>query len=150
MFNTLSYLAGFLDGEGCIQISKTQRKNYNPEYHLSLTASQIHPEPLKMLKYKFGGSIFVRKSSTGRNLGVWGVSAKQAAKVLEEILPYLVVKKEQAELAILFQKSVKPTGTNRPLTSEEVEKREFMRVTLQNMKKEEYRWELDNVQTPIL
>ena len=107
-----AYLAGFVDGEGCFTISV-----YNPPSDRGAAAGRwdcrlsVYNSNLDILRHfqeYFGGFIQVRDRSNGgernwRAAGqiVW--TGKLFAVVAKAILPYLVVKKEQAELVLAVQ-----------------------------------------------
>lgn len=101
MDNELAYLAGFFDGEGCISINR----NSSQHYGLLLAAAQINPAPLFLLYQRFGGYIVRKQRPTDRYRAVhqWRSSGREAADVLRQLQPYLVVKKEEADIAIEFQ-----------------------------------------------
>lgn len=93
------WAAGFIDGEGCIRInSYTSRKS--TLYNIVLKVSQKKKEPLEILVSLFGGKI---GKYGQRNIYQWQVTNKMANEALKSLLPYLILKKEQAELALSFQ-----------------------------------------------
>lgn len=94
------YLAGLLDGEGSIGTTKTgRRRNVIGRVQIANTDTVL----LELLRAEFGGSISVRK--TGAKPG-WKPFAsiawtnRGAQRVLEGTLPYLLVKRSQAELCL--------------------------------------------------
>ena len=118
----LAYLAGFFDGEGSISIlNKGPRK-----LGLHLQVSQTVKEPLDRFQERFGGSIHL--TSRGQSpfsrkpIWAWHAGPRDGATALAALLPYLLVKREQAEVAIEFQSRMK-WGTNKPPTDEEWEVR---------------------------
>ena len=58
-----------------------------------------------------------------RPIWVWRVYHKTAKLFLEAILPYLIVKKLQAELLIELENGIPKRGFQRRLTDKEVERR---------------------------
>lgn len=92
----MAYVAGFLDGEGCIYISKRRTK----QYVLCVSATQKIVDPLLLLRDLFGGSI--QEKDKG-DCFAWKVSARKALTVLETVRPYLFVKAAQADVGIAFQ-----------------------------------------------
>jgi LAGLIDADG endonuclease len=100
------WAAGFIDGEGCVSIGRAKAKDHNwYSYTLNLAVSQKTEAPLKRLHEMFGGHLFNYKSR-----GVvyyrwqhWGPGALAAIK---ELLPYLFVKREVAEVGIRFQEQM--------------------------------------------
>ena len=96
-----SYTAGIIDGEGCIGSQKnTAAKTYRPY----LVVVQKDMRLVEWLTSRFGGSanIVTRKRADGKTdyYARWMVVNKRASDVLKGCLPYLVMKHEQAKLAI--------------------------------------------------
>lgn len=100
-----AYAAGFFDGEGCIFIQKPNRGRLVPT--LWIAATQVATEPLMWLQVRWGGSVRARRvrnrPTSWRPVSEWYVHGKNAQKFLSDILPFLTVKREQAELALEFQ-----------------------------------------------
>lgn len=89
-----AYLAGILDGEGCISASK-------PPIHISVQVSNTDLPLLEWLAENFGGSITLKKQP-GKTAYVWQRKARSTKPLLEAALPYLRVKRKQAVLALNF------------------------------------------------
>jgi len=101
-----AYVAGFLDGEGTIRINKSYTKARGVRYELQVCAVNTDPRPLIYLQKKYGGGVYTRKLVPRyKNAYCWTLGQHAALKVLEEVLPYLVIKKERAELALEFSKA---------------------------------------------
>jgi hypothetical protein len=102
----LAYLAGFFDGEGCISISRSQRRGGPQNLTLTLYITNHNATPLKLAQKIFGGSILTRlpKVAHRRRLVsyVLCLHGFRAGEFLSATLPWLTVKREQAEAAILF------------------------------------------------
>jgi hypothetical protein len=94
------YIAGFFDGEGCIVINVNQ----TGYAYVQCIIGQRNPEPLELIKEVFGGGA-VRKVTAGKNgqHHSLNVNGYKAYTMLAELLPYLIVKRSQAELAIQFR-----------------------------------------------
>lgn len=111
--NDYAYAAGIIDGEGCIQIRKTAVKRIIDGFAYSLTilVNMCDGEALDFLFGKFGGSIYRTKNYEDgiKKLPVyrWEIRTKKAAEFLKRLVPFLRIKKAQAELAIRFQAHVK-------------------------------------------
>jgi len=111
----LAWAAGFIDGDGFItiqnRVTKYKDKTYTGTY-LRVGACQAHLTPLETLQDIFGGSI--RPKNCGPNphgynrkqQWIWTLSTKQAQVALQQMLPYLVHKKEVALLGIAFQETM--------------------------------------------
>lgn len=102
----LAYLAGFLDGEGNIRIPTTKS---NPGGYLRISATQVDPAPLEMLQRRFGGYVYRRVREGTRpdgfhrqDISDWVLTGPRAAAALLAVMPYLVVKREAARLAVEF------------------------------------------------
>lgn len=128
----LAYIAGFFDGEGCVQISKciNRARQAGYRYQLECKITQKCPCPLfDSLRKEFGGWIHETKQEEILNYRLY---AQQARTFLREIVPYLRLKKEQAEAGIAFQNSLCLQG--RRLSSAECQAREKAYRRLQALK----------------
>jgi len=132
------YIAGFFDGEGCIYASqRVDKKGYNSST-LKIQIAQCNLEVLELIQQKYGGSILEHKNkmkANWRQAWVWQVPAHKAVAFLESVLPYLVVKKEQAELALEFQGLVSSRLSPTKLTVDELLKRQILVKKIKELKK---------------
>jgi hypothetical protein len=94
-----------IDCEGYIGIyrSKDNRRNrygFSPKVALGMT----HPAIPEELKKRFGSSIYIYSSRRGhKTVYNWVVQNKEeVTKVLKALLPYLMIKREQAENVLQF------------------------------------------------
>ena len=103
----LAYLAGIIDGEGCLFI----QKNNNPKWKshtLRLQCRMQEPaEPVLLLQKTFSGTINSQLPkhvgyNQNRRMISWVISGTTALEAVRILLPYLLVKKAEAELAIYF------------------------------------------------
>jgi len=125
----LAYTAGIIDGEGWISIKNRQIKNGNRNYCVKVGVGSTTEWLIKWLQFNYGGSVCIINPGGNRKLKwVWDLSTKQAVIFLEAILPYLRIKRPQAELAIKFQRRRKYRGNpnwknlgKRSMTNEEIE-----------------------------
>lgn len=94
-----AYLAGFFDGDGCITSGVINRARGYPSYVVVLSISQKKREPLDWVKERFGGRIYDFKH---HGIGyVWKLTSRQeVSHVLLGMIPYLVLKRRQAAVAI--------------------------------------------------
>ena len=103
----LAYTAGIVDGEGSPHIFKTKAKEMTTGFKVEMrvSVSNTNKQLCQWLKLQFGGCVFPLKPKKATwKLGYqWCLRANQASKFLEIILPYLQIKRPQAELAIKFQ-----------------------------------------------
>lgn len=106
------YLAGIIDGEGCINISNSK----NEIFHLRIMVKNTSKDLIFWLKEKFDGGIYFdkRRNEKWRDTWVWYIDSGKTANILKKVLPYLIIKKQQAKLAIKFQNTKKYKGTSIP------------------------------------
>ncbi len=102
----LAYVAGIIDGEGCVQIQKVKPHNRekSEQYKLQLRVYNTDRSLIEYLNqlfpaYTYDGS---EKRNNRRKQFCWHANGKKTVIILQQVLPYLVVKKEQALLAIEF------------------------------------------------
>lgn len=105
------YTAGILDGEGCISIyiakrwDKRQSKYvYRPVLEISIY--QADERLIKWLVFHYGGKSYEHTMKNSSRPG-WQWTAprgKAREDFLLEILPYLLMKKEQAQLALDYMR----------------------------------------------
>src|SRR4051812_24103916 len=129
----ISYAAGFFDGEGCVQIRVSYPRG-TKSYSMRLQVSQVDVRPLEMLQQRWGGSLRLEPHRP-RPIWRWCLQAHQAQAFLEEILPYLVVKRDQAEIAISFQRRRRKKSTSPKLRLASEPQNELDRVTLLEARK---------------
>jgi hypothetical protein len=103
---TLAYLAGVIDGEGCIAIRKTKRTGSfkSTRYSASITVGNTSRLLIEQLMAVFtAGCVTYRyPTKSKRACYVWTVSSLGARKVLRLVRPYLIVKSEQAAVLLEF------------------------------------------------
>lgn len=119
-----AYAAGFFDGEGSVILHRSSRvslrgQDNHSRYHLRITVTNTHLGALQLLKERWGGGIHNSRTSTHRVAGTtrivywWSVNSRQAATFLRDVLPFLVVKQEQARVGIYFQFHMSSRGKAR-------------------------------------
>lgn len=100
----LAYTAGIIDGEGCI--SAYRRQATPRRYEMYVNVSATDEWLTRWLKMRYGGSVYViPRKGNQRDLWRWNISAKKAREFLSLMLPYLQLKRMEAELAIQFQEA---------------------------------------------
>ncbi len=129
----LAYIAGLVDGEGCITIVTGHHKrlhpNWSPEYALHISVANQFVPALEYLKSATGlGSVHHDK---GKNF-TWLIGSQRAKEFLLSIRPHLKIKAKQADIAIKFQ-SLFSVWAPLPLTDNQRQeraelKREIMRL----------------------
>lgn len=112
------YLAGFIDAECCLGISKYKPKNRpNFTYKISLICNNTSPNIFYWFKERLGGSMsFVprnEKNPKHKNQICWHLTGNQLSKILPKIYPYLISKKEICGKLMEFYKTTLPNGGDR-------------------------------------
>ena len=97
----LAYVAGLFDGEGCLVIGKYHvRSQVNWAYRGFFAIANTHVPTLQYVKSLIGGKIV--EQGIGKKCYSLTLSANEIRNVLPELLPYLSIKKEQAEVMLKF------------------------------------------------
>ncbi|MCK4414921.1 MAG: hypothetical protein KAY32_15410 [Candidatus Eisenbacteria sp.] len=100
----LAYIAGFLDGDGCLGIyygSALER------YYVQVRAYSCNPEVPAYLHKTLGGKVTKHKQSArslknGSDLYVWRICGIKAQEVIRLIKPYMIEKQVQADCITQF------------------------------------------------
>ena len=95
--HTKAYLAGLIDGEGCISLAL-----YKKALGLSVIVGMTERSPIDLLSSTYGGRVKVIPGRTARHRQVfdWRIFGFAAEKILRDIEPHLLVKREQCALAL--------------------------------------------------
>lgn len=125
----LSYLAGVIDSDGCIAISKygDTGGNRSPRYVIDVTVVNTSLRLMNWLVENFGGFYSERKrvSPNHKRTYSWKYTNSKAVTLLTLIEPYLVEKWDRASNAINFydESKFRRNGNNRT-DPEEIARRE--------------------------
>jgi hypothetical protein len=93
------YAAGFFDGEGNVCLIKPSGSRSRPSYRLlSVNVTQASKPVIDWFQSLWGGGVHYRKPTGRTKKPAWQISITgvRAERFLEDILPYLKVKKESA------------------------------------------------------
>ena len=101
------YIAGFFDGEGSIGVYRNGRGNFHLRTQLTQNVLPSSEALLSGLKERFGGNLARMRSSIYRRGEAfnWQLNGTVAAQFLRTIRPYLVLKAEQADVAMAWQEA---------------------------------------------
>mgnify|MGYP001571827042 CR=1 FL=1 len=141
----LAYYAGLFDGEGCIHIARIHTQKRRLTYQLVCRVSMYSLSVLQGLRSRFGGSIYYEKKHPTSNkyglLWSWSLFSRGAGAFLNEVEPYLKIKKTQAKLALQFQANKhngahKKAWGNTAKTEGELATEEAQYILMCNLKKE--------------
>jgi hypothetical protein len=136
-----AWLAGIIDGEGCIRISQYWNKREKCRgYDLVVAVTMTHSPTLTLIKQICHVGKIYKEAPRGLNRKPtykWMSSDRQAAAVLRSCLPFMVTKKDQAQVALDFMVSKTlwgHPGSKRPVAPQEVARRDRLAKKLKDMK----------------
>ena len=112
----LAYLAGFFDGEGSVMLQSVRFGRAVPSHRLAIVVDNTAEHALLRFACAFGGSVIRIRPSRANQRGHfrWTASDRRAEAVLRALLPHLHVKRDQADVALLFRATVCRRGSCRP------------------------------------
>jgi hypothetical protein len=125
-----AYAAGLFDGEGCIQIRRLKQTlgTGRPGYVLTTTISMTDTEPLKAMQARFGGSLGnydLRNSLRHKSIWLWTLYGATSVCFLRATMPWLMVKRRRAQIAIQYQRLVRKKARGpTPLSALELKRRD--------------------------
>jgi hypothetical protein len=133
------YIAGFFDGEGCIDFQFYKPGKGNPSYvfvprvRIGLAACGL--EVLQMFHNTFGGSLCKRESKNQdwQDSYSWELTGyRRVCSFLRNIIKHLIIKKEQAKLILWLETNFKGT-----IVGQEI--RQIAKEELSAMKRDPHR-----------
>lgn len=119
----LAYTAGLIDGEGCF-------------FARSSPAIKFSNTDLGLINYlvkTFGGKVNTKQKLKNKTFYSWYLYGQLAVDFTEQILPFLIYKKPQAELILNFYKT--KIGSGNKLTEEIKAQRKIICQKLKDLKK---------------
>lgn len=127
---SLPYVAGIVDGEGCISIHVNRSRaarfaNQKPRVVMQLAVSNCCERLIDQLWFQFGGTKqkhLDRYNPRARDNWRWCLSEQAACRLVEKLRPYLFVKQKQADL-LLKLGQLKAANKSRTLTDQDVQQR---------------------------
>ena len=105
----LAYVAGLIDADGCIMIGKDSWRERNrgiaPAYFEHVSISQCDPAGLKVVQELFGGKLGIEqaRAPSRRPMHRWQARHTTACDFVRAILPYLRIKRREAELMLALR-----------------------------------------------
>ena len=108
-----AYMAGILDGEGHFSMYFHERFN---RHHVTVGVMNTSRDLIDWLVNNFGGYVYEHKPKSHKPhwkpCWEWRMKVQEIPGRLPPILPYLVIKRRQAELAISFRETINPSANN--------------------------------------
>ena len=107
---TAAYIAGIVDGEGYIGLSKFQGKVYGARYRnkysykTRFVITNTDLPMLKLVQKNIGGRFDKRQRRAKHHKQGWNLVIPDVQKVLPKLIPFLRIKKRKAQLVNLASK----------------------------------------------
>lgn len=104
----LAYIAGLVDGEGCISIRRRAplpaNKMRSPTFTLGLGVEMTDIEPVMFMAEHFDAAHLIRQRQRKpwKAINVLQLNGARAARALIDLRPYLHGKRSQADIALQF------------------------------------------------
>lgn len=139
-----AYLAGCLDCDGYFTIKRSTyamrvRNDAScPVYSEKIGLKQVTPDVVELLYANFKGYKRIEKPSAkhGKPLFAWSVTDLQAVACIRSLLPYLQVKRLQAETLLVLRESKERTKHTRlPGSNVSPEERALREYLFNNVKR---------------
>jgi hypothetical protein len=112
---TLAYLAGMIDGDGYISITRSVRagKEY---FGAQIGIAGTRPEPHRLAASLWGGIVsrYEPANPNHRAQYQWQRMGASAVAAIEAIYPYLLIKQEHASLALALHEHVRECRSDDP------------------------------------
>jgi len=110
LVNKLSYLAGIIDGEGTIGIYHNRKSGeYQARFYIVNTDKRL----IDWIVENFGGSVYSRinpKHKNWKRKYEWCLTGKRIDKIIEGLIPFLLIKKDKAKIVLQLRKSITKIG----------------------------------------
>lgn len=129
----MGWVAGILDGEGCIGLYRNSVRGVPKNHALRVSVGNCDGRIIERLQELCGGRVRVAKRQANprwRTQILWDVSGYEALKLLEIMEPFLIGKAAEARLAL----QVVMVGRHRRRTPEQVQFNENLRQQLRVFK----------------
>ena len=136
-------LAAYVDGAGTIMIAKTNVKKgtKSAQYVLTLIVANTDPRLMCWLCDTFTGHALFSHSAQSRmaqqyrvvkrkTCFSWRQFEERAAEIIRHIMPYLIMKRDQAEIALAYREIRKSGVRGRRVTPENLDAREALRLEM--------------------
>lgn len=95
---SLDYLAGLVDGEGCIRLHPSNKGKYR-KYYPRLQVTNTYKPIIDLLVEQYGGACHSSRNKNKPGWATkhdWRLTGDKARELLTELLPLLIIKKETA------------------------------------------------------
>jgi len=115
----LAYLAGIIDGEGSIMLWKSEiDSKTRGQFNLRINVTSTDKCLIDWLFENFGGHTYLSRAPSRiskphwKKQYLWSVPRPEILKFLQDIYPYLIIKKERCKIAIKFRETFQKRERN--------------------------------------
>lgn len=102
----LAYTAGVIDSDGCITIlrhaPRTKVQSKRETYDLKIIINQVDGGAINYIRGIYGGTITSQTNLSGSIIYTWRLNHEKSGELCKQLIPYLRIKKKQAEIAVQF------------------------------------------------
>lgn len=106
----LLYLAGIIDGEGCIGIELQAANNSCRKVDYYIPRIAIINSSFALIEWltkHFGGKYHIRKKETGKKrIYVWNVFGQHMEDIIRSVEPFLIIKNQAANIIIEYRETI--------------------------------------------
>ena len=129
----LGYMAGIIDGEGCIRLG---RNKGNGQYQMMIQVGMVELHAISLLQETFGGNIREERVPNRRSIYRWVLGKREEViNFIEVMEPLLLIK--QPQLQVLKKWLLEPLrggqGRVKPLSPEELQRREALFLEMKKL-----------------
>lgn len=136
----IAYTAGIIDGEGSIVISKgKQHVGPGYSYEVLVSVHMMDAYVPKFLSECFGGKVrrskVTHKNKKGDYAYYYHANGSRARVLLSLIHPYLLIKRQQAEIAMYLQDKLSSNPNGKRVTPKMNQEREALKKLIEEIKR---------------
>ena len=96
---TRKWLAGYIDGDGCISVTSLRKPFGQAAMMLHIAASEFDTEGIEVIQNAFGGAIHGMCDGRVRQLAI-SLQASKINEIFSEIAEHMIVKQDQAKFIL--------------------------------------------------
>ena len=118
----VAYMAGVLDSDGWVTIHKNVKTKHCPVYSPRMGLNQVEPQAIELAFSLFGGKVGkvnYDKDSYNRfsrkPMFTWTIGSDGLIEAVSELIPFLRIKKKQAELVLSLQMNIRKFKSTRAI-----------------------------------
>ena len=137
-----AYIAGIVDGEGSLGITKRlhpHRRSLSPTFTGALQVSMTDEDAIRFIAERYRGRVYRYGRNDGRQpYYVFSATSLELGEIIKDITPYLKVKHPQASIMLEFLDTISLRGKPRTTVPEHItRKRAFCSVELKRLNRKE-------------